>query len=212
MPDKNYYEVLEVSIDADPREIRQSYIRAKNAYAPDGPALYSLMSRDECATILETVEEAYAILSDPDKRRQYDSAHGLNHGVNFQIPRRTHYRGEERERCMAREKTMPKIVTTKKFALDYSANPQFDQEIDRTTEFTGEFLKKIREYKNVDLPRMSELTRVSKTYLRYIESEEFDKLPAPVYVRGFIFQYAKCLKLNPDMVATSYIYRLKKSL
>lgn len=204
--------MLEVATDADPKEIRQSYIRAKNAYAPEGPALYSLMSRDECASMLESVEEAYGILSDPDKRRQYDSAHGLNSGVNFQVPRQTHHRTREREYVLAREKTMSKIITTRKFALDYSPDPEFDQEIDRATEFTGEFLKKIREYKNVDLPRMSELTRVSKTYLRYIESEEFDKLPAPVYVRGFIFQYAKCLRLNPDMVATSYLYRLKKKV
>ena len=198
-------------MDADPKEIRQSYIRAKNAYSQDGPALYSLMNRDECDRILESVEEAYCILSDSEKRRQYDDAHGFNRGVNFQIPRQAHYQSYESYYHAPREKMMPKVVTTKKFALNYETNPQFEQEIDQATEFSGEFLKKIREYKNVDIARMSELTRVSKTYLRYIESEEFDKLPAPVYIRGFIFQYAKCLKLNPDMVATSYIYRLKKS-
>jgi len=42
-------------------------------------------------------------------------------------------------------------------------------------------------YKEVDLGRMADMTKVSKTYLQYIEDEEFKKLPAPVYVRGSFF-------------------------
>jgi cytoskeletal protein RodZ len=56
---------------------------------------------------------------------------------------------------------------------------------------------------------MSEMTKVSKTYIKNIEDEDTTRLPAIVYVRGFVYQYAKCLKLNPDLVATSYTYRLK---
>ena len=209
---KNYYEILEVPTNADPKDLRHSYIRAKNTYSQDSPALYSLMNREECDAILESIEEAYIVLSDPLKRKEYDSAHGMNRGVNFQIPRKGGRKEEENSFSYMNvgEQSVPKIVFTKKFALDYTVDPQFEEEIDQTVEFSGEFLKKIREYKNVDMVRMSELTRVSKTYLRYIEAEEFDKLPAPVYVRGFIFQYAKCLKLNHDLVATSYLHRLKQ--
>ena len=70
-------------------------------------------------------------------------------------------------------------------------------------------LKKIREYKNVDINRMAEMTKVSKTYIQKIEQEDVTNLPALVYVRGFVYQYAKCLKLNPDLVATSYLEHLK---
>ena len=208
---ENYYKVLEVATDADPKQIRQSYLRAKNAYSQEGLALYSLLGEEECNRMQELIEEAYSVLGDQERRRQYDSAQGLNEGVNFQIPKQT--QGSERvQRRDSSGRSMPQIVTTKKFALDYVVDSDFEQEIEKATEFSGLFLKKIREYKNVDIVRMSELTRISKLYLRYIESEEFDKLPAPVYVRGFVFQYAKRLKLNPDMVATSYMYRLKKNL
>jgi len=72
------------------------------------------------------------------------------------------------------------------------------------------FLRKIREYKNLDLDRLSDMTKVSRMYLQGIELEDFGKLPAPVYVRGFVFQFAKCLKLKPEIVANSYLARMKK--
>ena len=103
-----------------------------------------------------------------------------------------------------------KLVTQKRFALDYVINAEFEREIEDATEFTGDFLRKIREYKSVDLDRLSDMTKVSRLYLQGIESEDYDKLPASVYVRGFVFQYAKCLKLKPEVVANSYVARMKK--
>jgi cytoskeletal protein RodZ len=103
-----------------------------------------------------------------------------------------------------------KLVTQKRFALDYVLNAALEKEIEDSNEFTGEFLRKIREYKSVDLERLSDMTKVSRLYLQGIESEDYDKLPAPVYVRGFVFQYAKCLKLKPEVVANSYVARMKK--
>ena len=54
------------------------------------------------------------------------------------------------------------------------------------------------------------MTKISKTYIKNIEADDFSKLPADVYTRGFVYQYAKCLKLNPDVVAKSYIYNLRQ--
>ena len=56
---------------------------------------------------------------------------------------------------------------------------------------------------------MSDMIKVSKTYIRHIEQEQQERLPAMAYVRGFVYQYAKCLKLTPDLVATSYIHHIK---
>jgi curved DNA-binding protein CbpA len=103
-----------------------------------------------------------------------------------------------------------KVAALKKFSLDFIVDHALEQEIDNLNEFSGAWLKKIREYKNVSIERMADLTRVSKTYLKAVEDEDLDKLPAEVYVRGFVYQIAKCLKLNADHVAVSYISRLKK--
>lgn len=239
---KNYYEVLEIPATARSEEIYHSYQRAKSAYSSDSLALYSLMSPEECRNVLELVEEAYSILSDPSKRKRYDEARGLNRdfsamSYNVLSDRVPSIRSEVVSQSTTAVKNMlreefvlnssatssnttgssnslqsnvTKLVTQKRFALDYVINADFEKEIDETTEFTGDFLRKIREYKNLDLDRLTDMTKVSRMYLQGIETEEFAKLPAPVYVRGFVYQYAKCLKLKPEVVANSYVARMKK--
>lgn len=245
---KNYYEVLEIPANARSEEIYHSYQRAKSAYSLDSIALYSLMSPEECRNVLELVEEAYSILSDPSKRKRYDEARGLNrdfNSMNYNAlsdrtpPVRSEFSSQKTnaatisnaEFTLNSQSTgsdisvnghghsnnagvnttnVNKLVTQKRFALDYVINADFEKEVEDATEFTGDFLRKIREYKNLDLDRLSDMTKVSRMYLQGIEMEDFGKLPAAVYVRGFVFQYAKCLKLKPEVVANSYVARMKK--
>jgi curved DNA-binding protein CbpA len=252
---KNYYEVLEIPSSAKSEEIYQSYHRARSAYSTDSLALYSLMSQEECRNVLDLVEEAYSILSDPSKRKRYDEARGMNREFNTSsynllsgsvAPLRAepifeNHKNNSSEVSVAfmlneefnlnsqassalnpnmnstkssqtasNSTNVTKLVTQKRFALEFEQNVDFEREIEETSDFNGELLRKIREYKCVDLERLSDMTKVSKLYLQGIESEDFDKLPAPVYVRGFVFQYAKCLKLKPEVVANSYVARMKK--
>ena len=44
-------------------------------------------------------------------------------------------------------------------------------------------------------------------YLRFIEDEHFEALPAAVYVRGFVMGYATCVELDAKQVAASYMAR-----
>lgn len=213
---KNYYEVLEVPTDASSDDIHKGYVRAKNAYSQDSLALYSLMTKDECDQILDLIDEAYSILSDPDKRRMYDEARGINQNLNYKNATSARPDQDASHSLRGAPQTtqhnnMAKIVAKKRFDLTYNVNDEMEKRIESATEFTGAFLQEIREYKAVDIVRMADMTKVSKTYIRYIEEEAFDKLPAPAYVRGFVYQYAKCLKLNPDLVANSYLYFMKKA-
>ncbi len=244
---KNYYEVLEISTNARAEDIYHSYQRAKMAYSNDSLALYSLISQEECRNILELIDEAYSILSDPNKRKRYDEARGINRDFtnisynqlsdrvdpiktserastridnshlfndNFKINTNRDNSPTPTSNISQSEKTntsvnVTKLVTQKRFALDFVENADFEREIETATEFSGELLRKIREYKNVDLERLADMTKVSRSHLQNIELEDFSKLPAPVYVRGFVFQYAKCLKLKPDLVANSFLNRMK---
>ena len=61
-----------------------------------------------------------------------------------------------------------------------------EEKIKCCEDFTGEFLKEIREYKGVDLSRMNSMTKISKNYLRNIEDDNIEALPALAYVRGFV--------------------------
>lgn len=201
--EKNYYEILEVPTDAESDKIYQAYLKQKQTYAQDNLAVYSLLSKDECDRFLNLVEEAFEIVGDPEKRRKYDYARGLNQDKKKEI-----YSSKGKVNTPP-EGAISKLVARKKFDLEYKVDDGLEKEIESTTDFTGSFLKKIREYKNVDIPRLAEMTKISKTYLSNIEDENYPGLPAPVYVRGFVYQYAKCLKLNPDLVASSYTKRLQ---
>jgi curved DNA-binding protein CbpA len=236
---KNYYEVLEIPTNASPQEIEKAYVRGKNSYSGDSLALYSIMSADECALILNQIEEAYSIIGFADKRREYDKVRGINQNNKIQAPptrskefsysapstssevevpkqevkpaptQTTSFQYEDFSNTH-QEAKVSKVAALKKFGLEYEEDREFDKKIEETTEYTGSFLKEIRTYKNVSIDRMVEMSRISKTHIVNIENDDYGKLPADVYVRGFVYQIAKCLKLNPDFVANQYLNTLKK--
>lgn len=219
---KNYYDALEIETNASPQQIEDAYIRARNAYSGNSVALYSLMTKDECDAILEQVEEAYSVIGFPEKRREYDKVRGFNqNGLNNRIKetQSSVHIVEERQKDAIQyedygsnliEAKVSKISAQKKFGLEYAENPEMDRKIRECMEFSGSFLKQVREYKCVSIERMAEMTRISKTHITAMENEDVSKLPADVYVRGYVYQYAKVLKLNPDQVAASYLLYFKK--
>lgn len=220
---KNYYEVLEIESFSTPAQIEQAYIRARNAYSGDSVALYSLMTKDECDAILQQIEEAYSVIGFPEKRREYDRLRGFNQSGFVQSPEaqplHTVHSIDSRPKDSVQyedfgsnliEAKVSKISAQKKFGLDYEENSEMETRIRDCTEWTGTFLKEVREYKQVTIDRMAEMTRISKTHITAMEAEDVKKLPADVYVRGYVYQYAKVLKLNPESVASSFILYFKK--
>ncbi|MGN0316662.1 MAG: molecular chaperone DnaJ [Lachnospira sp.] len=68
MADKrDYYEVLGISKDADDSAIKKAYRQLAKKYHPD-----TNPGDKEAEAKFKEASEAYAVLSDPDKRRQYD--------------------------------------------------------------------------------------------------------------------------------------------
>ena len=63
---RDYYEVLGVERDADEPAIRNAFRKLTLKYHPDRNKSPDAEER------YKEIAEAYAILSDPDKRRQYD--------------------------------------------------------------------------------------------------------------------------------------------
>ncbi|MFN3550926.1 MAG: molecular chaperone DnaJ [Endomicrobiia bacterium] len=66
---KDYYEVLGVPRNASQKEIEEAYRRLAIQYHPDR---YPPEKKDEMREKFKEISEAYAILSDPKKRQQYD--------------------------------------------------------------------------------------------------------------------------------------------
>jgi cytoskeletal protein RodZ len=53
--------------------------------------------------------------------------------------------------------------------------------------------------------QIAERTKIRKTYIEYLEEEQFTFLPAPVYVKGFVAMIAGMLQLPAQRVAEDYM-------
>ena len=70
----NYYEILDIPIDASSFEIQRAYRNALELYSEGSLLTYSLFSDRERANILKKIEKAYNTLSDRTKRVAYDAS------------------------------------------------------------------------------------------------------------------------------------------
>ena len=100
-------------------------------------------------------------------------------------------------------KAAPAPPPTQKDAMDAA----IAHDIEVETEWSGLFLKRAREARRISLEELSGITKISKTYLTAIEDENFAKLPAQVFVRGFLTQVARTLKLPADKMVPAYLAR-----
>ena len=74
MQQTDYYAILDIPKEADKKAIRDAYRKLALTYHPDRN-----QNNADAAEKMKAVNEAYAVLSDPDKRREYDtmrSSHG----------------------------------------------------------------------------------------------------------------------------------------
>lgn len=68
----------------------------------------------------------------------------------------------------------------------------------------GEKLKKIRSEYRISLSEVSKQTKIQIKYLEYLENGEYEKLPAEVYVRGFVRSYAHFLGTDETVLVKLY--------
>ena len=88
------------------------------------------------------------------------------------------------------------------------AGPMAEQEPQAHAELAtfGEELRREREIRGISLKEISDDTKISKRFLEAIERNDHKTLPAPVFTRGFVRQYALYLGLNAEEMVTRYNY------
>lgn len=68
----------------------------------------------------------------------------------------------------------------------------------------GSTLREARQRRGYDIARCEQGTKIRGKYLRAMEDEQFDVLPSPTYVRGFLRSYAEFLDLDWQLVLDEY--------
>ncbi len=69
----------------------------------------------------------------------------------------------------------------------------------------GSWLRGQREVRRVDLEAIAQSSKINIRYLELLEEDRFDLLPASIFVRGFLREYARIVGLDPDEVLNFYL-------
>lgn len=256
---ENYYDILEIQPDSDQEQILKAYLRAKQSFSPDSMASYSIFDEDESKQLMERIEEAFFVLSNEEKRREYDKVHGFNgfgdsrrdssiqriesvtsdptpegfaprtlEEANRIAPEVATASGHLRSSMTANSSNSVGsigsnptnfssplkdvfFVTRKSLDRAGGTDSQMEEWIANHQEWSGADLKKAREYRNISPEELAEYTKIRKTHILNIESEAFKELPVRVYIRGFLQQLAKALKLPVNEVINGYLARVPET-
>ncbi len=83
--------------------------------------------------------------------------------------------------------------------------PPWEREADSESIPFGVWLRQQREMREITLREISDATKISLRYLEAFEDERFDLLPAIVFAKGFLRQYAKYVGLDPDEAVNRFL-------
>ena len=200
----NFYEILNIPLNASYFEIRQAYKKELSIYDGDSMISYSFFSDDERAEILKKIEEAFLTLVDDKKREDYDRSLVDSGVAPASIRGKTkqkkpiplfqagwspdHHAFVERVKRKVQEQDVTAIST----------------EIISKEMISGNDLKRLRESIGIRLQEVFEVARIRKSVLRAIEGDQFDELPPMVYLKSFLKSYAELLQIDVKKIVEGY--------
>ena len=74
--------------------------------------------------------------------------------------------------------------------------------------FSGALIRRMRERKGLSLDDVASSTRIARRYLEAIEADEFSRLPAATFVRGYLRSLARLLEVDPERLSSGYLARM----
>ena len=172
----DHYEVLGIEPSATGDEVEEAYRRCVVLYGEGSLATYSLLEPEEVEAVRARVHEAYSVLRDPERRREYDAS---------ARPMAAPPEPEPPEAPRSEPGVLPEPVT-------------------------GADLKRVREARGVALKDIARASKIGVRFFEYIEADRHADLPAVVYLRGFLQEYARAVGLDPQRTAGSYLARVPR--
>ncbi len=180
------YRVLGLPPEATRDQVERAYRFCLEMYGEGALATYSLLETGEVEATRARISEAYQVLADPTRRREYDESRGL---VSADSP------------------LLPFPAEGTPGAGDAGAGTGT---LELPDVITGADLKRIREARGIALRDIATQSKIGMRFLEYIEEDRLPYLPAPVYLRGFLQEYARVVGLDGAKVVASYMGRLAR--
>jgi curved DNA-binding protein CbpA len=208
---ENYYQILQIPADADAVDIRRAYRDALAIYEEESIVTYSLFSTEQRAVLLQAIEKAFGTLINEDKRAAYnqtliDSGQMDASAFSRQSQRRLDAYSDTR--ITSKEKSLSQWVEKK------TDSPEITKLVDtiRSQEMiSGRDLKQLREALGIEFSEIYAITRISSSVLTMIEADQYDDLPAEIYLKQFLKAYAEILQIDPPHVIQGYLKSMTQS-
>jgi len=205
----NYYEILDIGTNATSAEIRGAYNVALQMYQPDSLVSYSFFSKGERDKILSLIDKAYFTLINEAQRAKYDNEMNLREtslsADQHKAPPQPAniFEFNRRDIASLTRKNNKSALKTK------ISQSQSIREILSRQKITGADLKAIREELGLAIETIHQETKIRLDYLHDIEEDKTEKLPAPVFLKGFVKAYLRSLCIeNADDISTAYMNTL----
>ena len=206
--EQDYYNLLNISPKASFEEVRSAYDQAMSIYSSDSIATYTLFTQKEREVILSRLAEAYKTLTNSQLRKEYNNALIKKGELSSQETGFSYLEdltiAKDKLLEVSVESLTQKQQETKDEHLPSNENLNlFDSHIS----VTGKIIKTIRTTKGMSLEEIFKQTNISRETLEDIEEERFEKLPALVYLKGFLKSYATILQVNQTEMVDGYVKR-----
>ena len=202
---ENYYQILQLAVNASAIEIRRAYREALAIYEEESIATYSLFSARQREVLLQAIEKAFDSLIDEDKRAAYNQML-IDTG---QVDAAAFSRQDQRKLAAysdalrtSNEKSLNQWVQKKSDAPEIR---EILEEIQSKELLSGLELKQLREAFGIEISEIYNITKISSTVLNMIEANQFEELPAEIYLRQFLKAYAEIFHIDSRHVVDGYL-------
>lgn len=207
----NYYEMLDIKPGAAPFEIRHAYNTALQVYQPGSLASYSFFSEAERQDILSRIEKAYKTLINDQARKEYNEMLISRGEIEATEQPEQSIKKAEAVFSFNRHPSFQSCMVSKESLIEKIRQSQSIGQILAQSEICGADLKKIRMELDAPLEQIAQETKIRIDHLRSMEEDNAARLPAAVFLKGFVKSYLQCLCLEPvETLAARYMDTLAR--
>jgi len=208
LTEQNYYTLLGISPEATFEEVRSAYDQATSIYSADSIATYSLLTREERERMLSRLVDAYKTLTNSQLRKEYNSFLVEKGELSPQEMGFSSLGDSDTAKGKLRDVSVESLVQREERTENENQPSGDNLDLpDNLTSVTGRDIKMLRIAGDISLEEVYRKTNIPKKTVEDIEEENFENLPALVYLKGFLKTYAKILNINEDQMVDGYIER-----
>jgi curved DNA-binding protein CbpA len=203
----DFYDLLNLRLNASPREIENAYLLAVATYHREGLASYGALGEAERRAILEKVEEAFQTLSDPARKKAYDD---LVLSGRMEFEPRAQFR-QTTSRLEIEDASEEKGVWKR---LGAAVRPSWrrtggrrraengdgreSEELPNDFHYFGEYLRRVREERGLSREEMAARCGIGPARLEALEEEDSPHRPHGKELLEGLRRYARGLGLGPE--------------